>query len=65
MNRDSKRINPSLRSRIEIVKSAIRGTNNMFDGDGYVFKTALKELKHEGLNIVYDRKAAVYYKEAK
>ena len=56
MNRDAKRINPSLRGRIDIVKGYIRNSNGKtFDGDGYIFKQAVRELRKDGMNIVYHR----------
>ena len=68
MNRDAKCISRSLRPDIERVKSCIRdnafGRRCMFDGDGFVFKTALKEMRAEllksGIRIKYERKGAVY-----
>lgn len=48
MNRHSKRINPSLRPQIENIKANIRGNSGRgFDGDGYPFKQAVKEMKVE------------------
>ena len=63
MNRDAKRINPSLRPQIDQLKHRIRHTDNMFDGNGYAFETAIRELRKEGIPIKYDRRAAVYYKD--
>ena len=48
MNRDAKKINSSSRPDIEKVKSYIRMDDGRgFDGDGYVFKTAVREMKKE------------------
>jgi len=65
MTSNAKRINPSLRSRIETVKSRVRTTTRMFDGDGHAFRTALQELLQEGYVIEYHRKSAVYTVEAR
>lgn len=52
MNRHSKRISTSLRPQIENIKSNIRSFSGRgFDGDGYPFKQALKEMKVELLNV--------------
>ncbi|RYY74533.1 MAG: hypothetical protein EOO52_13290 [Gammaproteobacteria bacterium] len=48
MNRDSKRISNSLRPSIENIKGHIRSnTGRGFDGDGYPFKQAVREMKVE------------------
>ena len=61
MNRDAKRIGArGLRPQIDIVKGYIRQAKTMFDGDGYVFTTAIQELRKEGWRITYHRRAAVY-----
>lgn len=62
MNRYSKRINPGLRPQIEAVKGYIRDARRPFDGEGYVFQTALRECRKEGLMILYDRKHCHYTK---
>ena len=49
MNKDSKRISTSQRPQIEKIKGYIRDSVRPFDGNGYVFKQALKELREEGL----------------
>lgn len=62
MNRDAKRISTSFRSEIERTKSAIRNSNGRgFDGMGYVFKQAVKELREKGMNIVYDKEKCSYF----
>jgi hypothetical protein len=61
MNRGSKRINPSLRPQIDTLKSKIRSSKSPFDGTGSAFKTALSELRKEGLEIIYDNKMCRYY----
>lgn len=65
MTSHAKRIDPALRSRIETVKSRIRTTTRMFDGDGHVFAAALQELRREGYVIRYHRTSAVYTVEAR
>jgi hypothetical protein len=65
MTSHAKGIDPSLRSRIETVKSRIRTTARMFDDDGYVFLTALKELRQEGYVIAYHKTSAVYTVKAR
>lgn len=44
MNKDAKMMIASLRPYIETVKGYICHTQNMFDGDGHVFETAVREL---------------------
>ena len=51
MNKYSKRINPSYRKDIDRVKGYIATSTRAFDGDGYIFKTALAELRKEGFLI--------------
>jgi hypothetical protein len=60
MNKDAKNIKVSLRPEIERVKGYIRDAKRPFDGDGYVFKTALKELRKEGLNITHIKEKCHY-----
>lgn len=62
MNKDAKRINPSLRPQIEKVKGYIRDSLRPFDGNGYIFKTAISELKKEGLQIKYIKEKCHYIK---
>lgn len=64
MNRDSKNISSSLRPQIETIKSNIRNSKGTgFDGTGYPFKQALKELRAEGLNIKHVRSKCHYILE--
>jgi len=62
MNRDSKTISNSLRPKISTMKSLIRNSTRPFDGSGYVFKTALSELRKEGLKIQYIKDKCHYIK---
>ena len=62
MNRDAKRINPNHTAAINRVKGYIRNSNGRgFYDDGYVFKTAVRQLRQEGMNIVYDRIKCSYF----
>ena len=63
MNRDAKNISSSLRPQIDHVKGYIRNATRPFDGNGYVFTTALKELRKEGLNIKRNRAMCNYTKQ--
>ena len=58
--RGAKRIKPTHRPNIENIKIAIRRNFRGFDGDGYAFKTAFRELRREGLKIVFDKDACLY-----
>lgn len=58
-----KRINPSLRPQIDTLKNKMRFTSAPFDGTGTAFKTALKELREEGINIIYDKIKCRYYNQ--
>lgn len=61
MNRDAKCISRSLRPRIEIFKNHIRNSGGRwFDADGYVGKTAVRELRAAGLHITYNRERGSY-----
>ena len=61
MNRDAKNISSSLRPQIETTKGHIRASNGKwFDADGYVGKTAIKELRAAGWIIEYDRTRGSY-----
>ena len=60
MNKDSKRISTSQRPQIEKIKGYIRDSVRPFDGNGYVFKQALKELREEGLNIIRQKEKCNY-----
>ena len=60
MNKDAKTISNSLRPQIEKVKSYIRDAKRPFDGDGYIFKQAVKELRNEGLNIIRQKEQCNY-----
>ncbi len=56
MNRDSKNISSSVRPQIEMTKGHIRtSAGRWFDCDGYVGKTAIKELRASGVKIEHDR----------
>lgn len=48
--------------QIEAVKCHIQMSNRPFDGYGYPFRQALKELRQRGMVIEYDRKRGMYYK---
>lgn len=60
MNRHSKRISNSLRPRIDTLKCMIRYAPAPFDGYG-LLKTAISELRKEGLVIIYDKQYCRYY----
>jgi hypothetical protein len=67
VNADAKNISSNCRPQIERVKCCIRNNaysrGNMFSGDGYIFKTAIKEMRKElvgKFNIEYHRGAASY-----
>ncbi|UTZ34954.1 hypothetical protein HB762_27205 (plasmid) [Vibrio campbellii] len=62
MQRGAKRISNSHRREIDNIKSNIRCSVRPFDGDGYPFKQALKELRDEGMNITYVRDKCHYVK---
>lgn len=62
MQRGAKHINPSMRGKIETIKSHIRCSVRPFDGDGYPFKQAIKELREEGLTITYSKEHCHYVK---
>jgi hypothetical protein len=62
MNSDSKNIKSSLRPEIERVKGFIRDAVRPFDGSGYVFKTALSEIRKEGTHILFVREKCHYIK---
>lgn len=64
MKTDKKRISTNFNMQVGIIRSAIlnlRGTGRGFDGDDYPFKKAVRELRKEGINIVYDRERCSYY----
>lgn len=63
MNKDAKRISNNLRTQISITKSHILHSKNYFYGAGYVFKTAIKELRDEGIKIIYNRSKDGYILE--
>lgn len=50
-------------SQKEIIKSNIRNAKGGFDGCGSPFKTAIAELRKEGLKIIYDNVKCLYFKE--
>lgn len=61
MNRDAKNISSSLRPQIEMTKGHIRTSGGKwFDADGYVGKTAIKELRAGGWNIEYNKDRGSY-----
>jgi len=60
MTRDSKNISNSLRPKIDTIKCMIRYAVRPFDGTGYIFNQAVKELRLEGLNIVYQKEKCNY-----
>ncbi|MDN0082416.1 hypothetical protein QU487_06565 [Crenobacter sp. SG2305] len=62
MQRGSKTISNSMRPQIENLKANIRAAIRPFDGTGSAFKTALKELRAEGLRIVYVAEKCHYIK---
>lgn len=61
MHTGSKRINPSFRAQIDTMKNNFRFINSPFDGVGYPFKQAIKELRKEGVDIIHDKKMCRYY----
>ena len=61
MQQGSKRISPNSRGRILTLKKAFMYSKNPFDGNGHIFKTAISELRKEGVKIIYDRKKCRYY----
>lgn len=65
MYRGAKTISNSLRPRISTLKNLIRFSTCGFDGDrdSHVFKTALKELRQEGLKIKYVKEKCHYILE--
>lgn len=60
MNRDAKRINPGWRKQIDIHKGFMIDSPRPFDGDGYAFHTAIKELRAAG-HIIERRRAMCHY----
>ncbi|MEM7298663.1 MAG: hypothetical protein AAF391_10410 [Bacteroidota bacterium] len=62
MNRDAKNISSNHRPEIEKIKGYIRATTNSFDGVGYPFKQAIKELRNEGYTIKLNRTTWMYEK---
>ena len=60
MQAGSKRISCSVRAQIENIKFNIRGATRPFDGDGYAFKTAIKELRKCGYTIKHHREKCHY-----
>lgn len=60
MTRGSKTISNSLRPKIDSIKCMIRYSVRPFDGTGYIFKQAIKELREEGLNIVHQKEKCNY-----
>lgn len=62
MQRGAKRISNSIRPQIDNIKSEIRGAVRPFDGCGSAFKTALQELRAEGIAIKYVAEKCHYIK---
>jgi hypothetical protein len=60
MTKDKKCICRNGRSKIDTLKNMMRFDTSPFDGTGY-FKTALAELRKEGVNIVFDKEKQRYY----
>lgn len=60
MQSGNKTISNSLRPKIDTVKCMIRYSIRPFDGSGYVFKQAVKELRQEGLNIRHNKEQCNY-----
>lgn len=60
MRPGSKTISRSQRPQIENMKCNIRAAVRPFDGSGTVFKTAIKELREEGIVIRYIAEKAHY-----
>ena len=47
--------------RIATLKNNIRNSSNPFDGTGHIFKEAIKQLRKEGVAIIYDAVKCRYY----
>ena len=62
MYSDKKTISSSQRPDIERVKGFIRDACRPFDGSGYIFKTALSEIRKEGLTVLYIKEKCHYIK---
>ena len=62
MKSDKKSIKSTLRPEIERVKGLIRDARRPFYGSGYVFKTALAEMRSTGLKIQYIPEKCHYIK---
>ncbi|MBC5853255.1 hypothetical protein [Vibrio metschnikovii] len=62
MQRGAKTISNSHRREIENIKGNIRSSVRPFDGSGYPFKQAIKELRNEGVKITYVREKCHYVK---
>ena len=60
MSSGNKTISNSLRPRIDATKCIIRYSTRPFDGTGYVFKQAIRELRAEGVNIVHQKEKCNY-----
>lgn len=57
-----KRISPHFTGKIATMKANIKNSNGKgFDGDGYVFKTAIRQLRKEGYNILRDKSVCSYF----
>ena len=63
MTRGNKTIKGDSRGKIQTLKNMIRYSTRPFDGTGYVFKTAIAELRSEGINIKYIKDKCHYILE--
>lgn len=55
----------TLRPAIERVKAYIRDSKLPFDGEGYIFSIALREVRKEGYVIMRNRKQCHYVNQGK
>lgn len=62
MQRGSKSIKCTMRPQIENTKCNIRDSIRPFDGTGYAFKAAIRELKAEGMTFKYIKEKCHYIK---
>lgn len=61
MTRGNKTISNSTRPQIDNLKCQLRYATNPFDGTGRIFKTAISELRKEGVSIIRDKDKCRYY----
>jgi len=61
MTKGKKRINPNSRGIIDSLKNKMRFAPNPFDGGGHPFKTAISELRKEGVEIKHNKNKQHYY----